>query len=50
MKNLESIGIESDGQFYLFKEYLENYDWEIVFPKVYHEMFNWMNYINELEF
>jgi len=50
MKTLEDIGIESDGQLFLFKKYLENYNLEIVFPKIYHEMFNWMNYIGEPEF
>jgi hypothetical protein len=34
MKSLdENFGIESDGQFYLFKEYFDKYDLEVVFPR-----------------
>jgi hypothetical protein len=50
MKSLdEDIGIERDGQLYLFKEYLFNYDWEVVLPRISHYMFNWMSYIGETE-
>jgi len=47
METLEDIGIESDGQLYLFKSYFEVYDLDIVFPRICYEMFNWMNYYVE---
>ena len=46
---LEDIGVESNGQFYLFKNYLDIYNIEIVFPRISYEIFNWMNYIGESE-
>ena len=50
MKNInKDVGVESDGQLYLFKKYFEKYDWEVVFPRIYYHMFDWMNYIGEDE-
>lgn len=46
---LEDVGMEFDGQLYLFKDCLNVYDRNIVFPKIYSEIFNWMNYIGEPE-
>ena len=49
MKILEDAGIEDDGQLYLFREYFGEYDWEVIFPKIYYALFDWHNYIGEPE-